>query len=182
MRSIDTQTARALLNRLYKAIERLRNLRAVTVCACGGYALDAGLELAMACDFQVATTDAALGLPEIDVGLVTGIQGGLLIRLVGLQRAKEMIFTGGTVQGDEAAEMGLMNRAVNDANHEEAVATLVDDLAAKRPEILQRQTDVFRAWRSVGVNAGVRSSREIIALCFGTKAQRESMAAFLGGE
>lgn len=72
----------------------VRDLDAVTVCGCDEYALGAGLELAMACDFRVARVDAALGLPEVDVGLVTGIQGGLLIRFVGLQAARELVYTG----------------------------------------------------------------------------------------
>ena len=110
----------------------------------------------MACDFRIATADAALGLPEIDVGLVTGIQGGLLIRLVGLQAAKELVYTGDPVSGAEAAELGLVNWAPPADEYETAIDDYVDTLAAKSPHILREQKRVFRAWRSAGIERGNR--------------------------
>lgn len=171
--------ARAFLGALHDANAAIRDLDAVTVCACGEYALGAGLELAMSCDFRVATADAALGLPEIDAGLVTGIQGGLLVRLVGLQAAKELIYTGDPISGSEAAEIGLVNRAVPPGEYDAAVDDLVETLASKSPEIVRRQSEVFRMLRSNGVEAGIRDSRESIASCFDTYDRREAMAAFL---
>ncbi|WP_336002182.1 enoyl-CoA hydratase/isomerase family protein [Halorientalis halophila] len=171
--------ARSFLGALHDANAAIRDQDAVTVCRCGEYALGAGLELAMSCDFRVTTEDAALGLPEIDAGLVTGIQGGLLVRLVGLQAAKELIYTGEPVSGAEAAEMGLVNRAVPPTEYDATVDDLVETLAAKSPEIVRRQSEVFRALRSNGVEAGIRHSRESIAACFDTYDRREAMAAFL---
>jgi enoyl-CoA hydratase len=112
VRDFSATEARELIDTLHATIEAIRGVEAVTVCGCGEYALGAGLELAMACDFRVATDDATLGLPEIDVGLVTGIHGGLLVRFVGLQAAKELIYLGEPVSGKRAAEIGLVNRAV----------------------------------------------------------------------
>jgi len=173
--------ARRVLRDLRGAIRNVRDADAVTVCGCGGYALGAGLELAMACDFRVAEQEAALGLPEIDVGLVTGIQGGLLIRLAGLQAAKEMMYTGEPVSGEEAADLGLVNRAVPAAEHDNAVADIVGTLAGKSPLVLRRQKEAFRAWRSVGVERGVDHTMELIAACFDTRDQVEAMEAFLEG-
>lgn len=173
--------ARDVLRDLRGAVRNVRNVDAVTVCGCGGYALGAGLELAMACDFRVAEREAALGLPEVDVGLVTGIQGGLLVRLVGLQVAKEMIYTGEPVSGQDAAELGLVNRAVPADEHDEAVADIVDSLAAKSPLVLRRQKEAFRSWRSVGVERGIDHTMELIAACFDTRDQTEAMEAFLEG-
>ncbi|THE66365.1 enoyl-CoA hydratase/isomerase family protein [Salinadaptatus halalkaliphilus] len=179
VRECSTTEARAVLSDLYGAMDALRDLSAVTICGCGGYALGAGLELAMACDFRVATSDAALGLPEIDVGLVTGIHGGLLIRLVGLQRAKELVYTGETITGEHAAEIGLVNRAVGADEHDEAVTQLVDRVADKSPLVLQYQSEVFAAWRSAGIERGIDSTLETIAACFDTADQYEGMTAFL---
>lgn len=170
--------ARTLLTNLRDAIRIVRDLSAVTVCGCGGYALGAGLELAMACDFRVADEEAALGLPEIDVGLVTGIQGALLVRLVGLQAAKELVYLGRPVSGTEAADLGLVNHAVPTVNHDSAVNDIVDTLARKSPVVLQRQKEVFRAWRSVGIEHGIDHSLELIAACFDTTDQTEAMEAF----
>ncbi|SDF02604.1 enoyl-CoA hydratase/isomerase family protein [Halorientalis regularis] len=171
--------ARAFLGALHDANAAIRDLGAVTVCRCGEYALGAGLELAMSCDFRVATEDAALGLPEIDAGLVSGIQGGLLVRLVGLQAAKELIYTGDPISGSEAAEIGLVNRAVPPGEYDATVDALLETLASKSPEIVRRQSEVFRMLRSNGVEAGIRDSTESIASCFDTYDRREAMAAFL---
>lgn len=178
-REFDVSDARTFLRSLRGLVRAARDAEAVTICGCGGYALGAGLELAMACDFRVATADAALGLPEIDVGLVTGIQGGLLIRLVGLQAAKELIYTGDPVSGTEAADLGLVNRASPAEEYEAAIGDYVEALAAKSPHVLREQKRVFRAWRSVGVERGIDHSLESIAACFDTHDQQEAMDAFL---
>lgn len=143
-------------------MKQIRNLRAVTVCACGEYALGAGLELAMSCDFRLVVDDAVLGLPEIDVGLVTGIQGGLLIRLVGLQAAKELIFTGDPISGERAVELGLINYAASPDSYEQLVQDLVSTLASKPLRIVKWQNDVFRTWRSFGIESGIEHSGETI--------------------
>ncbi|MFT4881461.1 MAG: enoyl-CoA hydratase [Salinirussus sp.] len=181
VRDHSATEARSVLRDLRGAIRNVRDADAVTVCGCGGYALGAGLELAMACDFRVAEQEAALGLPEVDVGLVTGIQGGLLVRLVGLQAAKEMIYTGEPVSGEEAAELGLLNRAVPAEEHDAALADRVGSLARKSPLVLRRQKEAFRAWRSVGVERGIDHTMELIAACFDTHDQSEGMNAFLEG-
>lgn len=178
-RAFSVSEARAFLGALHDLVAAVRNLDAVTVCGCGEYALGAGLELAMACDFRVARADAALGLPEVDVGLVTGLQGGLLIRLVGLQAAKELVYTGEPVSGTRAADLGLVNRAPPPGEYEAAIDGYVATLAAKSPVVLRRQKEVFRAWRSVGIERGISHSRETIASCFDLADRREAMDAFL---
>ncbi|MFB6121911.1 MAG: enoyl-CoA hydratase/isomerase family protein [Haloferacaceae archaeon] len=180
-RDFSVSEARTFLRSLHGTIRTVRNADAVTVCECGEYALGAGLELAMACDFRVATAEAALGLPEVDVGLVTGIQGGLLVRLVGLQAAKELVYTGEPVSGREAAELGLVNEAPPADAYADAVERYVSTLAAKSPHVLREQKRVFRSWRSVGLERGMEHSLETIAACFDTPDQTEAMSAFLEG-
>ena len=93
--------------------DSLRALPQPTVASVFGYALGGGFELALNCDLIVASRDAVLGLPEVTVGIVPGGGGTQLLgRRVGLGRAKELIFTGRRVSGEEAFEMGLVNRAV----------------------------------------------------------------------
>jgi enoyl-CoA hydratase/carnithine racemase len=85
----------------------------VTIAAITGYALGGGLELALACDLRVVAEDARLGQPEILLGIVPG--GGAtqrLPRLVGVSRAKDLIYTGRHVRADEALRIGLADRVV----------------------------------------------------------------------
>lgn len=179
VRDLSTSEAREMLQSLHGAIAEIRDLHAVTICSCGEYALGGGLELAMACDFRIALEEAALGLPEIDAGLVTGIQGGLLVRLVGLQAAKRIIYTGEPVSGSEAVEIGLVNQAVPPEEYDETVDELVETVASKSPLVLRRQREVFRALRCNGIESGIEHSLETIATCFDTYDQHEAMTAFL---
>ncbi|ADJ16841.1 Enoyl-CoA hydratase/isomerase [Halalkalicoccus jeotgali B3] len=179
VKDLSTTEARQMLMGLHRMIDAVRNLDAVTVCCCGEYALGAGLELAMSCDFRVATAEAKLGLPEINIGLVTGIQGNLLVRLVGLQKAKELVYTGKVISGTEAENIGLINVAVSPGNYEASIDALVGRLAEKSPLIIQMQTRVFRGLRSNGIESGIDASLETIAACFDTHDQTEAMDAFL---
>jgi len=168
-----------LLEAFYDAIEAVRAVDAVTVCGCGDYALGVGFELALACEFRVATEDAALGLPEIDVGLPTVIHGGLLFRLVGQGIANELIYTGETLSGTRAAELGLVTRAVEPDGYASAFDDLVGTLTAKSPFVLRLQKRVVRRLRSNGLESGMRASVGDAARAFGSHDQREAMAAFL---
>ncbi|MFB6311385.1 MAG: enoyl-CoA hydratase/isomerase family protein, partial [Salinirussus sp.] len=179
VRDMGTSEAREMLETLNATMTALRDGPAVTICCCGEYALGGGLEIAMSCDFRIARDGAALGLPEIDAGLVTGLQGGLLVRLVGLQAAKELIYTGESVSGTEAEELGLVNRAAPADEYVDAIDELVGTLAAKSPVILRRQREVFKALRCNGIEAGIDHSMETIATCFDTHDQAEAMTAFL---
>jgi enoyl-CoA hydratase len=169
----------ALLEAFYDAIEAVREVDAVTVCGCGDYTLGVGFELALACEFRVATDDAVLGLPEVDVGLPTVIHGGLLLRLVGEGVANELIYTGETVPGSRAAELGLVTRAVDAAEYAGAFDDLVSMLAAKSPLTLRLQKRVMRRFRSAGLESGMAASVGDAGRAFGSHDQREAMAAFL---
>ena len=170
-----------LLRVFYGMIQAIRDLDAVVVCSCGEYTLGAAFELAMACEFRIATGDAKLGLPEVNVGLPTVIHGGLLIRLVGMQTATELIYTGKTVSGDRAVELDLVNRAVESDEYDDALDTLVADVAEKPPQVLKGQKRVMRRFRSVGLERGMEASIGDIGRTFGTDEQREAMSAFLEG-
>jgi enoyl-CoA hydratase/carnithine racemase len=171
----DAAAARSMFDSLYGAIEALRDARAVTVVDCGGFALGAGFEVALAGDFRVADADAALGLPEVDVGVPTVIHGGLLVEHVGLGRAKELVYTGETLSGEAAREEGLLHR-VGDGE------ALVETLAAKAPATMELQKRAFRRWRSASREAGVEASAAEGALAFGTAAQTDAMRSFLDGD
>lgn len=173
---------RSFLRALYHAIEAIRELEAIVVASCGAYALGGGFELALGADFRIATAEASLGLPEIDVGLPTVVQGGLLVRHVGLQRAVELVCLGTVLSGVEAHADGLINDAPPREDYPGAVRSLVADLAAKRPRLLSAQKRVIGEWRSNGLERGMAETVDLGASCFGTDDARALMRAFLEGE
>lgn len=168
-----------LLYAFYDMIQSIRDLEAVTICGCGDYTLGAGFELAIACEFRVATDDAALGLPEVNVGLPTVIHGGLLVRLVGEGIANELIYRGEPIDGARASELGIVTDAVGADEYAETVDGLVDELAAKSPHVMTLQKRVMKRLRSNGVESGIYGSVADIGRAFGSHDQREAMAAFL---
>lgn len=174
----DVDEMREFLVALHGAVEALRDLHAVTVCGCGGHAIGAGLELALGCDFRVATAEGALGLPEVDVGLPTVLHGALLPLYVGYGTAAELVFLGEPMSGARAAEEGLVQEAPPAGEYAAAVTGLVDALGAKSPTALRHQKRVVRTWRSNGLEAAVENVGIGLA-CFGTDDRAEAMAAFV---
>jgi len=96
---------------LKRAIKVLEELQKPTIAAVHGFALGGGLELALACDFRYLATDAMVGQPEVLLGLIPGAGGTQrLPRVVGTQRARELIYTGRRIDADEALAIGLADR------------------------------------------------------------------------
>lgn len=171
--------ARELFDRLHETVTALRALDAVTVCCCGGYTVGAGLELALAADFRVATAEAALGLPEVDVGIPTVLYGSLLPLFVGYGDAAELVFLGDPFPGSRAAEAGLVHEAPPADEYAGTVESYVDALAAKSPPVLRHQKRVVRTWRSNGLEAAARGSVGQGLACFAEPDREEAMRAFL---
>ena len=108
----------------HAALNAVAALPCFTIAAVSGFALGGGCELAMACDYRIASTKAVFGQPEILLGIIPGGGGTQrLPRLVGSSRAKEIVMTGRQVKSDEALRIGLVDEVVpNDQLHERALA------------------------------------------------------------
>ena len=105
-----------------------------TIAAIRGYALGGGLQLALACDLRIAARGTKLAMPEHKYGLLPDLGGTYwLPRIVGPAKAKELIFTGETIDADEALRIGLLNRLVDDADLEPAVTALATRIAGQPP-------------------------------------------------
>ncbi|MBA2952723.1 enoyl-CoA hydratase/isomerase family protein [Nocardioides sp. MAH-18] len=135
---------RARLEEIQDVTRLVRRFPGPVVAAVHGYALGAGCEFALACDVVVAAEDAQFGFPEVGVGLsVTGGISKLLPALVGWAKAKELLLLGDRVTGAEAAELGLVARAVPAGEHEEAALDLARTLAQRPPLALSLAKQVL---------------------------------------
>lgn len=157
------EAARRIAAAFHSATSALAALPRVTIAAVTGYALGGGLELALACDLRVVSADARLGQPEILLGIVPG--GGAtqrLPRLVGVSRAKDLIYTGRQVTADEALRIGLADRVVaRDDVLDEALA-LAAGLAAGPLEALAAVKRVI----DEGVDAPLAEALELEVAAF----------------
>lgn len=159
-----------------RLFQKLEEFPRPVIAAIDGYALGGGLELALACDLRVASKSAKVGMPEVSLGIFPGAGGTWrLPRVVGLGKAKELIFTGRIVDAAEAFELGLFERLVeNDAVS--AAKTLALEIAKNSRLAVQVA--------KVNVNAHASRPAEPLerlsqALLFDSDDKRARMTAFL---
>ncbi|KAB5539729.1 hypothetical protein PHYPO_G00092530 [Pangasianodon hypophthalmus] len=155
-----------------------------TIAAVDGFALGGGLELALACDLRTAAYTAQMGLIETTRGLLPGAGGSQrLPRAVGFAVAKELIFTGRRVGGEQALHLGIVNRAVpqnqsGDAAHREAL-NLAQEILPQAPFAVRMAKEAM----SRGIEVDIASGMAIEGMCYArvipTKDRQEGMAAFI---
>jgi len=151
----------------------------VTIAAVRGYALGAGLQLALACDMRVLARGTQLGLLEFQYGIIPDLGGTQrLPRLVGPGKAKELIFTATTIDAEQADRIGLAQRLVDDADLEgtaDALATVV----AAQPPLAVRAAKRAVAAATGAVRDGLRIEAEGQAQCLRSDDMKEAIAAFV---
>jgi enoyl-CoA hydratase/carnithine racemase len=161
----------------------LRHLEAIpkpVIAAINGYALGGGCELALACDFRFAAADARLGVPEIRLGVIPGAGGTQrLPRLIGLARARDLVFSGRHVGAQEARDIGLVDAvAAPERVYDEAIARA--RALAEGPSMAYRAAKIALAASGDGsMQAGLEVEREVFRELFATQDQKEGMRAFL---
>ena len=151
-----------------------------TIAAITGYALGGGCELALCCDMRIAADDAKLGQPEILLGIIPGAGGTQrLPRLVGVSRAKELVFTGRHVGADEALSIGLVNAVVPAEETYESAMAVARKLAKGAPLALRAAKEAIDHGMDVDLNTGLDIERVRFASLFATDDQSIGMAAFV---
>lgn len=137
--AFESGTSHELGVALSAAVQRLESLPKPVIAAVRGYALGGGLELAMGCDFRFLADDAQVGQPEIKLGIIPGAGGTQrLPRLVGLARARDIVYSGRMVSAGEALEIGLADRVV-------AAEEVLDEAVAAAAEWAQGPTRALGA-------------------------------------
>ena len=138
MATIDLASAPEVARRGLAVYARLAALRAPVIAAINGLALGGGLELALACDLRLAGESAKLGAPEVTLGLIPAYGGTQrLPRLVGVAKAKELIFTGAMISAAEALRIGLVNKTVPAGQELRAARDLAHTIAQRAPKAVQ---------------------------------------------
>jgi enoyl-CoA hydratase len=149
-----------------------------TIAAINGFALGGGLELALACDLRVASTNAKLGLPEVGLGLLPGYGGTQrLPRLIGLGRALDLIFTGRHVDAQEALQLGIVNRVAEDAL--KAAKELAAQTLKNAPVALGLAKEAVVRGLDVNMAQGLEIEADLFGLVTTTEDMQEGTTAFL---
>lgn len=150
------------------------------IAAVNGFALGGGCELAMACDIRIASAKAKFGQPEVGLGITPGFSGTQrLPRLVGLGKAKELIYTAAVIPAEEALRIGLVNKVVApEALMDEALA-LAATIASKARLAVRYAKEAINRGIETDIETGIAVEASLFGLCFATADQKEGMAAFL---
>ena len=138
MATLDPSAAPEVARKGLAVYGRLADLRAPVIAAINGLALGGGLELALACDLRLAGESAKLGAPEVTLGLIPAYGGTQrLPRLIGVAKAKELIFTGAMISAAEALKIGLVNKTVPAGQELRAARDLAHTIAQRAPKAVQ---------------------------------------------
>jgi len=170
----------AMLLNFHAVIRALVSSKKVTVAAVRGHCLGGGAELAMVCDGVYTTASAQWGFPEIKLACYPPVACTALAALVGQKRAAELILTGRTISGAEAAEMGLANRAVPDDELSAAVDHTVQELLTLSPAALALTKKAVYAWDALHFDKGLARAEKIyLEELMKTADAQEGIRAFL---
>lgn len=151
-----------------------------SVAAVNGFALGAGLELAMACTLRIASSNAKLGLPEVKLGLLPGYGGTQrLPRLVGQGKALELLLTGEPIEAQEAWRIGLVNEVVEPADLLARSRAMLMKIAANGPIAVRLAMQAVDAGLSGSLHEGLRFEAACFGVAASTEDRMEGTRAFL---
>ena len=169
-----------MLTVFHGAIRRLRSLPMPVIALAHGATLGGGLEIALACDIILARTDARLGQPEVRLGAIPPVAAALLPRVVGRQRALDLILTGRAMTGDEALEFGLVSHAWPADDYDARVKAYLADLLALSAPVLRIAKHTTAAWLDVPFVAALENAERVyLDELMRLGDAREGIAAFL---
>lgn len=161
-------------------IEKLERLDIPVVAAINGYALGGGCEVALGCDWMIASEKAMFGQPEINLGIMPGFGGTQrLMRAVGKRLAVDMCMTGRMIDAQEAHRVGLVNQVCGADELMDTALKLGHTLSSKAPIALKLIKQVMREGENIPLEHACGLEREMFGLCFTTADKDEGVSAFL---
>lgn len=161
-------------------LNTLESMPIPVIAAVNGFALGGGSEVALACDFIYACEKAMFGLPEINLGLIPGFGGTQrLARLVGKNKAKELLFTGEMISAADAMAIGMVNKVCPQTDLMETVKKTAQAIAKKGRVSLQAAKQSVNTGVDVDLATGCAMEINAFGLCFASDDAKEGTSAFL---
>jgi len=180
MADMTPEEAAAFSRRGNAVFRRIETLPCPTIAAVNGYALGGGCELAMACDIRLCAENAVFGQPEVTLGITPGFGGTQrLMRLVGMGRAKELIFSARNVKAPEALSMGLVNGVYPAEELLPAAKKLAERIARNAPLAVRACKAAMSEGVDLPMDEAIGAEVRAFSGCFATQDQKRGMQAFL---
>lgn len=160
--------------------ETVENVKQPTIAAVNGFALGGGCELAMSCDIRIAADTAKLGQPEVTIGIPPGWGGTQrLLRIVGIAKAKELVYTGKMIKADEAKEIGLVNQVVPLASLMDEAMKMAKTIAGNSAMGVQMSKTAINKGRNADLDTGLGVELLAWRNCFTHPDREQRMTAFV---
>ena len=180
MKDMSSMQAKEFCDLGHRVMKLIENAHKPVVAAVNGFCLGGGLELALSCDFIYASENAKLGLPEVNLGIFPGFGGTQrLPRLIGKNRAKELIFTAKMLSAQEAYEWGIVNKVTPAADLLTTVQATVQEMLKKGPLAIQLSKQAVNQGTDLDINSGLAIEKAIFPTIFSTEDKKEGITAFL---
>jgi len=178
-RTLNEKEVKRNVNKIRDVFLALEELPQPSIAAINGYALGGGFELALACDFRIAATDAVLGLPEVSQAIVPGGGGTQrLTRLIGISRAKEWILTARRFKAEDAALTGAINKAVPKEQLWEEVNGLAKEILKNAPLAVAQSKAAINNGANTDVYTGIKIESQSYDRIIPTSDRVEALEAF----
>ena len=180
MRALTPVEGRDFSLRGQRMMRRIERMPKPVIAMVNGFALGGGLELAMCCHLRIASDNAKVGQPEINLGLIPGFGGTQrLLRLAGRAATLELCLVGAPIDAARALQLGIVNRVAPAAELEAQTMALADQLANAAPLALRGILDCINVGGECGIEEGLEYESVQFGLVFSTQDMREGTAAFL---
>ncbi|MFO8071109.1 MAG: enoyl-CoA hydratase-related protein [Polyangia bacterium] len=150
------------------------------IAAVNGFALGGGTEISLGCDFIYASTKAKFGQPEVNLGIIPGFGGTQrLARTVGMNKARELVYTGEVIGAEEALRIGLVSAVYEPDELMDKVRERAALVASKGPRAVAAAKRVMNKGVDLSLDAALELEKQAFSALFGTEDQREGMSAFV---
>ena len=149
------------------------------IAAVNSFALGGGCELAMSCDIRLASAKAKFGQPEVGLGITPGFSGTQRMpRLIGMGKAKELIYTADIIDAAEAYRIGLVNHVYEPEALMEEAMKMAEKIASKAPIAVKNSKEAINRGIQTDMDSAVAIEAYLFGLCFASEDQKEGMTAF----
>ena len=177
--ALDRESARGFITAVHRCCDAFRRMPAPVIARIDGYALGAGLELAVACDLCVASDRSFFGMPEVRIGIPSVVEAALLPKLIGQGPARRLLLTGENIDAAEALAWGLVDIVAPPHQLDEAVDRLARPILAAGARAIRLQKSLILDWEELPISAAVQRGIECFVSAFETDEPARMAGAML---
>lgn len=179
MKDLDAEHAQIEHGLTHVANESIRQCPVPVIARVNGYCFGFGMELAAACDMRIGVDTAKFGMPEVRVGIPSGMEANLLPALIGWGKTAELVLTGDIIEAREAYECGFLQKLVSAAELDAAVEKMVGSILLGGPRAIRLQKRLLRDWERMSITDGIFAGIRACVEARSTDEPKRMMEAFL---